>query len=692
MAIMMDGIFVNGQKVTFAPENILSGDASAYTEEIGTAVEEWLEENVTGGEQVTDTTLTLPGVPADAKVTGNKIGTLSEATRNLVDVTKISGTNITVSDGVVSGAASAFFAAFKGANGGLFPWLTFDENTQYTFSFLAKNDTGGVSSVGLAFYCKYSDDTTSSISISNSVTEYTKYTITSTAGKTLLYITASYSSNGAFVWHIKDLQVEKSAVATDYIPHISAKDHVARASVSALEAATEDSFNAVNRQLIFMNSRNLFTKTLSKTTSGITFASAGDGYITLNGSNASQVYFDISTLPDLAVESGKEYWLNYSCESSTISFVAIYFNYGSGLVLGYDNLVGINKIRIPSGITGMLLRLYAKPNITFSNTKYRLTISEEKSNTDLDKKYAEVRFIQAFGTGDSTIIKFSNGKVLVIDFGLDEPQGTLHRNWKRAIADLGFDHIDYAIISHYHGDHVGMLIDTDTSATDYVNVPSMIDSNTIFFLPNGHAFTEEELDALAWVDTMAGDHNVSNYNAVMSVLNDRGCKVVYPTENEKLDIGGCEVRFWNADQAWIMEKYIAHETYDYNEASLCCYITIGSNRMCFSGDIGLQTMDKFKTSVLACDIFKANHHATGYAIVPKFLNSLMPSLVVTLLGYNLSLGLGNSELQAWCEANNVPNVVTGIVDHNLSLHVDEGGYRWNTACRRLICADEGISS
>ena len=43
MAITMDGIFVNGQKVTFHPENILSGDASAYTEEIGTAVEEWME-------------------------------------------------------------------------------------------------------------------------------------------------------------------------------------------------------------------------------------------------------------------------------------------------------------------------------------------------------------------------------------------------------------------------------------------------------------------------------------------------------------------------------------------------------------------------------------------------------------------------------------------------------------------------
>lgn len=71
MAITMDGFYFDGQKVTFAPEDILIGDASAYTEEIRTAVEEWLEENVTGGEQVTDTTLTLPGVPADSKKVGD---------------------------------------------------------------------------------------------------------------------------------------------------------------------------------------------------------------------------------------------------------------------------------------------------------------------------------------------------------------------------------------------------------------------------------------------------------------------------------------------------------------------------------------------------------------------------------------------------------------------------------------------
>lgn len=86
MSVTMYGIYIDGQKATFHPEDILTGDASAYTEEIGTAVNAWMEENVTGGEQVTDTTLTLSGVPADAKVTGDEIGALKE---DLIDRTPV---------------------------------------------------------------------------------------------------------------------------------------------------------------------------------------------------------------------------------------------------------------------------------------------------------------------------------------------------------------------------------------------------------------------------------------------------------------------------------------------------------------------------------------------------------------------------------------------------------------------------
>lgn len=88
----MDGIFVDGIKQYFKPEDILESDASAYTQQIAESVNDWLEENVTGGEQVTDTTLTLSGVPADAKVTGDEIAGLKE------DLTDAMGAYVTAEE------------------------------------------------------------------------------------------------------------------------------------------------------------------------------------------------------------------------------------------------------------------------------------------------------------------------------------------------------------------------------------------------------------------------------------------------------------------------------------------------------------------------------------------------------------------------------------------------------------------
>ena len=362
---------------------------------------------------------------------------------------------------------------------------------------------------------------------------------------------------------------------------------------------------------------------------------------------------------------------------------------GSGLSIRYDKLVGINKIHIPTGTTAILVRLYVKANVTFNNTKYVLTLSEALSNKVLEKASADFRFLLAFGTGDCTIIKFNDGKVLVIDFGLAEKQHTLHRSWKRAVTELGITHIDYAIISHYHGDHVGLLIDENTTDADYVDITNYIDSSTTFFLPNGHPFTQEELDALAWVDEMAGDRIISNYTKVMAFLNNQGCKIVYPSENEKWNIGGAEILFWNADQAYIMNQFIAHTMYDYNNASLCNYIRFGDYRICFSGDIGLPVMEHYEKTVLSSQIFKVNHHSVGYDVVPLFLNSLMPKLDIAMLGTALAETLlPTNPNQIWCEKNNVPNVVTGVNDKNISLRVSESGYIFTTACRKLICNEE----
>lgn len=75
----MEGIFINGEKAKFHPEDILDTDASQYTEEIGESVTAYLTEHITNpSNPPIDTSLSIAGAAADAKETGDKISELKE--------------------------------------------------------------------------------------------------------------------------------------------------------------------------------------------------------------------------------------------------------------------------------------------------------------------------------------------------------------------------------------------------------------------------------------------------------------------------------------------------------------------------------------------------------------------------------------------------------------------------------------
>lgn len=70
----MEGIFINGEKAKFHPEDILDTDASQYTEEIGESVTAYLTEHLTNpSNPPIDTSLSIAGAAADAKETGDQI-------------------------------------------------------------------------------------------------------------------------------------------------------------------------------------------------------------------------------------------------------------------------------------------------------------------------------------------------------------------------------------------------------------------------------------------------------------------------------------------------------------------------------------------------------------------------------------------------------------------------------------------
>lgn len=260
------------QQAAANSETAAAGSEAAsaeYLEQIGThtagAVADWLKENLTPTTPPIDATLTVSGAAADAKKTGDKITDLknalddiSEVTRNQFDTSKLLATGITIQNGVVSGTASAFNMAFKE---GIPLRITFEANTQYTWSLSAKNTGETTSGRGLSLRFKYADNTVDVNAINNNVTTKRKFSFTSAAGKTISALIITYDSAGSNTWELSDLQLEKGTVATDFVPNKSATDYVLRESEAILEESISmntTSIENINESLFVGKKLNLW--------------------------------------------------------------------------------------------------------------------------------------------------------------------------------------------------------------------------------------------------------------------------------------------------------------------------------------------------------------------------------------------------------------------------------------------------
>lgn len=160
----------------------------------------------------------------------------------------ISGTNVTISDGIISGTAANLAGAFaynplSTSPSGLCPLVDFETNQQYTLSFKIKNDSNGsASTTGLKIRFHYikngMPNVEEAIIIPNNKTSYTAYTATSTlANGVLRGIDIKDANSNTIVWHIKELQLEKGTSATTYEPyrHLNEDDETIKSILGQIE-------------------------------------------------------------------------------------------------------------------------------------------------------------------------------------------------------------------------------------------------------------------------------------------------------------------------------------------------------------------------------------------------------------------------------------------------------------------------
>lgn len=216
----------------------------ADPEDVQAAVEAWLDDNPTAVTPIDDTA----GIGDTDKLwsagkTASEVATLTNAitkisdtmpSKNMVDYSVLDdASGITENDGVYTGIADNF----KMVNMGALLEDEFEPGTQYTLSLYAyTNGAKGTDGNGLYPRIEHTDGTFKSIEIPNSTSSFTRFSTTSTAGKTIKRI---YFSNVKYynqVWNVKQIQIEKGTSATAYVSPDSgeptAKDQKARNAIA----------------------------------------------------------------------------------------------------------------------------------------------------------------------------------------------------------------------------------------------------------------------------------------------------------------------------------------------------------------------------------------------------------------------------------------------------------------------------
>lgn len=134
---------------------------------------------------------------------------------------------ITYADGVYTGTSQSF------SNAGVFMSGDFAAGKQYTLSVYAYTDASAQTN-GFTINIRYTDSSVSREYFPNNTSSFIRKSVTSDITKTIDAIYFGYASGYANVWHVKNIQVEEGATATEYVEPsdtITALDKVARARI-----------------------------------------------------------------------------------------------------------------------------------------------------------------------------------------------------------------------------------------------------------------------------------------------------------------------------------------------------------------------------------------------------------------------------------------------------------------------------
>ncbi|MFS0980331.1 ComEC/Rec2 family competence protein [Enterococcus casseliflavus] len=289
-------------------------------------------------------------------------------------------------------------------------------------------------------------------------------------------------------------------------------------------------------------------------------------------------------------------------------------------------------------------------------------IKDDKDNQ------VDLWFSDGIQTGDCTVITHESGKVGMVDTRTVSD----FKYVSKLLKELNISKLDYIIISHYHGDHIGNL----EAIADLIDT-----SEAVCYLPPTPDFTIHlKLFPTSKVPT--------DYSNSIQILETRYGQIKQPYENEVIFKDNVTFEFWNANHDYLYEV----SNHNYNDFSLGFYLRVGNNSVLFSGDLAEKGQAKYAKKLKKCDVYKSHHHAVDQNFLNTlYMSTIKPELIVTSGGKNEHHWIETSRQQLWCEDNHVPHYPTSI-NNEIGLTISTGGYDFITNAYRYIVSEDSTIS
>ena len=233
------------------------------------------------------------------------------------------------------------------------------------------------------------------------------------------------------------------------------------------------------------------------------------------------------------------------------------------------------------------------------------------------------------GQGDSLLIVSPEGRTMLIDaggsigparsefdFGEDVVAPYL---WSR-----GLEHLDVAVLTHAHGDHIGGLVRV---LEDFRPAELWVGINP-------------DKDATRQLYQAAAANHVT---------------VRRHTAGDVFDWGGSRIRVLSPPADW--QPRAKHE----NDDSLTLLITYGETGALLAGDLEKKMEKYIATESPRADLLKVAHHGSATSTTPELLQAVQPHFAVISAGYRNSFGHPREVVLERLQQNHVQTYRTDLL-------------------------------